>query len=152
MTVTLSISCPTYIRKYVETSFGKDYELSQTDWLGIFIYSLLQKKSHPTYHYKSQRKTVDYDDKLRLKFSMSMAEKNGFFLIGSDEKKIIKCIDDIFRKTIYRQALINNDNYNIDFQTTILNCLEAYDITEDDLPYETLRKDFNRVKKELFKN
>lgn len=152
MHVTLSISCPTYIRKFVEKSFGIEYELNQSDWIGIFIYSLLQKKTHPTYHYRSQRKTFEYDDKLRLRFSMSMAEKNGFFLIGSDEKKIIKCIDDIFRKTIYRQALINHDNYGIDYQTTILNNLETYDITEDDLPYETLRKDFNRVKKELFKN
>lgn len=152
MHVTLSISCPTYIRKFVEKSFGKDYVLHQSDWLGIFIYSLIQKKSHPTYHYRSQRKSVEFDDKLRLMFSISMAEKNGFFLIGSDEKKIIKCIDDIFRSNIYRQAIINKENYNIDFQTTILNNLESYDITEDDLPYETLRKDFNRVKKELFKN
>ena len=152
MKVIIHVPCPTYIRKYIEASFGSNYEIKQTDWLGIFIYSLLQKKSHPTYHYAGHKKTAVYNDHLVFNFSIHQANKHGFFLINSDELKIVKEIDDIFRRNMYSQAIINFENFGIEYQSTIMAYLESFNITEDDLHYETIRKDFNRLKNNIIKN
>lgn len=151
MKVIIHIPCPVYIKKYIEVSFGTDYQINQTDWLGIFVFSLLQKKSHPTYHYAGQKKAKSYTDQLVFNFSIHQANKHGFFLINSDELKIVKEIDDIFRRTMYAQALINQESFGIEYKSTILSNLEAYGITESDLPYETIRRDFNRQKNEILK-
>ena len=152
MKVVLHVPCPPYIRKFVEASFGENIEINQTNWLGIFIYSLLQKKSHPTYHYAGQKKAAGYDDRLVFSFSVHQANKNGYFIINSDEAKIIRHIDDVFRRSVYAQALINKESFGLEFKSTITSILDSYNITENELQYETLKKDFDRVKKSLLSN
>ncbi len=152
MKVFIHIPCPTYLRKFVEISFGENYELNHTDWLGILVLGLLQKKSHPTYHYAGQKKVANYSDKLQLNFTIHQANKNGFFLVNSDETKIVKGIDDVFRTGMYRAAVLNQENFGIEYKTTITTYLDAFNITEEELSYETIRKDFNRLKENFITN
>lgn len=152
MKVIIHVPCPTYLKKFIEISFGENYELSQTDWLGILVLGLLQKKSHPTYHYAGQKKAAQFGDKLVFNFTLHQANKNGFFLVNSDEQKIIKAIDDVFRSSMYRAAMLNQENFGIEYRSTITTYLDAFNITEEDLAYETIRKDFNRLKSALIHN
>jgi hypothetical protein len=46
---------------------------------------------------------------------------------------------------------MNHYYYSIPYKFTIINILRSYNIEENDLPYETIRKDFNRKKEEIQK-
>ena len=50
---------------------------------------------------------------------------------------------------VYIDCIFNKERYGIEYQTTILNFLDFYDITEEELSYDSLRKDFNRNKKKI---
>ena len=63
------------------------------------------------------------------------------------ENLIRKSIENIFRESLYEQAILNKECYGIDYKTTFENVLEYYGITEDDKSYyQSLMRDFNRKK------
>ena len=150
MDIHLKISVPVYLKKFLQVQFGNSYTVKQTDWFGILLVGQLQKKSSAYYSYKKASNDIavnSYD----IIIPSHSAFKNWLFLIKQNENKLINAVDDIFRKQIYYQAIFNQIHYNIEYQTTIKNILESYGIEEDELQYETLRKDFSRNKTEIEK-
>ncbi|MCW2463377.1 hypothetical protein [Elizabethkingia anophelis] len=148
MRIYLSIDCPTYLKKFVEKTFGSEIEVNHNDRFGIFVSSLLKKKTLAGYH-PPGKKTSGYKEKLKLSISVSHADKNGFFLIHSDEQKIVKFLEDEFRKNLYTMAIFNQQCFDLDYKVTIVNYLDFMGITEEELQYESIRKDFNRRKEEI---
>ncbi|MCT3671979.1 hypothetical protein HZP71_02315 [Elizabethkingia anophelis] len=148
MRIYLSIDCPAYLKKYVEKTFGSEIEVNHNDRFGIFVSSLLKKKTLAGYH-PPGKKTNGYKEKLKLSISVSHADKNGFFLIHSDEQKIVRFLEDEFRKNLYTMAIFNQQCFDLDYKVTIVNYLDFMGITEEELQYESIRKDFNRRKEEI---
>lgn len=148
MDLTLSINCPTYIRKFTEKTFGKNFEANNHSRFGMFILAMLRKKRY--YDYKPvERKTKLYNDQLKITISMRASRNDGCFLIASDEAKIISFLDDEFRRNMYLLAIINQENFGIEIKNTIQCYLESFDIGEDDLKYESIRKEFDRKNAEI---
>ncbi|MBS9766520.1 MAG: hypothetical protein KGV44_03130 [Flavobacteriaceae bacterium] len=50
---------------------------------------------------------------------------------------------------MYRTAIINYQSFGIQYKKSITAYLESFNITEDELSYSTIRKDFNRKKSEI---
>ena len=148
MNIVLSVNCPSYIRKFTEKTFGKNFEANNHSRLGSFILSMLNKKRYYTYA-PAERKLKTYNDTLKISVTMRAAQNDGCFLLASDEERVISFLDDEFRKNMYMAAIINKENFGIETKTTIQTFLETYDISEDDLLYESIRKDFNRKKSEI---
>lgn len=144
--ITINLNLPTYLSKYLKKQFGDSYKVSQKDWLGILLVAHLKKKNASGYHYK---KEVQKETSYPVMVSTNSAYRNGFHLLKENNQQIVNAIDGVFRTSLYHTAIINYENYSIDYKTSIMNVLEMYGITEEDLQYDTIRKDFNRKRKDI---
>ena len=140
----ISISLPKYLIKYMRTLYGEPYTPHADDEIGIYILNILERKTSLSEYKYSLKKNETHSYTLII--SMSCYEKRGCLLSKEKLALIQKYIDSHFRKEIFRNAVLNYHKFKIPYKASILTALQAYDITEGELSYETLRKDFNRKK------
>jgi len=146
--ITLHLSVPRYVKKILQFKYGDDYRAREDTLLGMVVLNTLQKKSERHYTYKRINPDITY---FSLKVGIDKANHKGFQHNQSTAVRISKAIERDIREKLYTEAITNEINYGIDFKTTIQNFLDLYDITEDELSYETIRKDFNRYKNQNLK-
>jgi len=143
MEITIEIPIKSYLKKYIEVSFGENIKLSERTWIGIIIYNVIKRKTFKNnYDYKPV--SEDINAQMQFKISSDTSYRYGCILLPTQIYYINSALDGLFKGEIVKQALINQNNYGIDFKTSILTILDAYDITEDELNYESIRKYFNR--------
>ncbi|QWA38858.1 hypothetical protein [Chryseobacterium sp. ZHDP1] len=146
--ITLHLSVPRYVKKILQFKYGDDYKAREDTLLGMVVLNTLQKKSERNYTYKRTNSDITY---FSLKVGIDKASRKGFQHNQSKAYQISKAIERDIREKLYTEAVTNEINYGIDFKTTIQNFLDLYDIAEDELSYETIRKDFNRWKHQNIK-
>ena len=143
ITIHLPVSKP--MKKFLTSKFGEEYHPNQQDWLGILISSLLDRKSQSNWEHRISH--ADFPERYKIHLKLSYANKHGIIIMPIHENLIRKSIENIFRESLYEQAILNKECYGIDYKTTFENVLEYYGITEDDKSYyQSLMRDFNRKK------
>ena len=151
MKITIHLPVTPAIKKYLVRSLTKekqDYVLNIDDWFGLIVINMLENKSSKNYNItptQEGQKTEIFD----IQLSISAAQKNGFIILPQHETAIFNIVDRMFRESMYKTALINKKNYQIDYQTSINDILDSYDITEEEMSYDAIKRDFNRKKEKL---
>lgn len=143
--ISIALPVPIYLKKILTTRFGEKYAAKEDNWFGILIINVLQRKSDRRYEYKKNAEGEVYV----ITIAYEKARDKGFGINEIKAKAIIRSITRNFREELYYQAVMNNIHYGIDYKTSIQNILDSYDILEEELSYETLRKDFNRKKEQI---
>lgn len=143
--VTIHLPVKSYIQKYLHALYGDDYHLSINDDFGILIMSCLEKKSY--YNYKKEKD--NRDSVFAIHVSISFFDKYGFVITEQKISQIHKALEYTFRKNIYRYAILNHTKFGIQYKKSILTFLQSYGISEKELNYDSLRKDFNRHKADI---
>lgn len=129
MTIDLPVSEPMML--FLKHRYGEEYEVNMKDWLGVMVSSILTKKSN--YQAESVgtiKDTEKYSSTYRLILSWSSCERHGIFLSQYREKLLRKCIEELFRSTLYDIMEMNKQNYDIDYKTTLNQMLEHYGICD----------------------
>lgn len=147
----LKIPVPTYLKKFLTKSYGDDYKVSFNDEIGVLILNTLKNKSvyHEITLSKNQR---EYDtDYFCVEISLSNFDKYGCHITQKDLILLRKSLDNLFRNQMFRTGVMNQSLMNIPFKNTFEMYLKTYGITEDDLSYSTIRRDFNRKKNAIAK-
>lgn len=148
MKVTIHLPVTPAIKKFLEVRLGKEYKLTANDWFGPIILSILENKTNKHYEINcknNQLRTSTFD----ITVSLSMAEKAGFIIAPRQENIINQIVEGIFREDMYLQSILNKKMYLIDYQTTISTILDSYDITDEEMNYESIKRDFNRKRAAL---
>lgn len=142
MRITIHLPVTTYLYKFLEFKYGQDYKASEADWFGLLVINTLTRKSN--FDYASQRPKCQAFYSITISFRK--AEAAGFFITNRHGEQLAKAIDKLFREEIYINAIMNYENHGIEYKSSIEKMIRSMGISEDDLPYETIRKDFNRNK------
>jgi len=133
------------VKKYLEIKLGKEYHLSTDDWFGIMIYNFLIYKSNKNFKITPKR-ISDNPSFFTVFISENQAEKNGISLTEKQEISINNMVEKIFREEMYNLAILNKTLCEIEYRVSINYFLDSFDITEDDLSFDTIIKDFDRKK------
>lgn len=143
----VQIELPVYLVKFLQTIYGDEYRLNNKEELGIMVLNSLLRKTDPYYQFKK----LVYGRPGIYTFIISDQdyEMRGCELGEADQIMICRVIDRWFRNNLYRTAVVNQQRFGIPVKKTIINYLDVYGVSEDDLPYSTIRKDFNRKKKRI---
>lgn len=141
----LLLPVPAYLKKYLITLYGEMMKPTHHDEFGAFILNTLEKKSNHDYTLKS----IPNDTTYAVRLNYHIFQNNGCLLSTRKERIIVRALDDKFRNMLFSQAVINKTSFNIPYKETIIAVLKSYGITEDELSYSTIRKDFNRKKTKL---
>lgn len=141
--ITFQLPVPRYLKKILEIKYGNEYQAKETTLFGMVVINTLQKKSDRKYTFDKMQSQNDY---FSITLGMDKAQRNGFQHGQKRAFQLSHLIERNIREELYNTCIFNQINYGIEFQTTILDFIAMYDITEEELSYETLRKDFNRYK------
>ena len=146
--ISICLKVPKYLKKVLEVKFGENYHAKENNWFGTLVLNVLTKKSDRYYTLQKNNATECFV----FTISQMKAKYKGYGISELKLKSIVRSIDSNFREDLYYNAIRNQIYYGIDYKTTIEDILDSYDIEEDELSYETLRKDFNRNKHRILKN
>lgn len=72
--------------------------------------------------------------------------RNGFYVGVKSGQVFNNMIDKMFREELFTHLLVAKNLEKEKFFQSLRNFLEVYDITEDDIKYESLYRDFKRKK------
>ena len=148
MNIIVDIPVTPAIKKFLEARVGKNYHLSGTDWFGILLINIFEKKQNKFFE-PTNKNHSSKTENFRFTMSISMADKNGYTILPKHAVIIHNIVDSIFRETMYVEAIRNKKNYKIEYYTSITNILQSYQITPEEMSYESIKRDFNRKRAKL---
>lgn len=140
--IQIKIPVPNYLKKYLLTLYGDNYQATLNDELGILVINCLQKKTYYNYKLDMRSATTFFP----VNISFSQLDKDGCIISERKIIEIYKTLDYNFRLSMYRSAILNKENFGIEYKKTVLAHLRTFGITEDEMSYSSIRKDFNRRK------
>ena len=153
--VLLQLTVPLYLKKILEIKYGNPYTAKENTLFGMTVLNTLKRKSDHDYTYtRNQYSGGNYRFKnstevFFINVSVDRVKRKGFAFDQRRTFQIVKALDRTIREELYISAIVNKEKYGIEYQTTLLDFLELYDIEEEELSYESLRKDFNRNRRKL---
>lgn len=153
--VLLQLTVPKYLKKILNLKFGDSYRAKENTLFGLTVINTLKRKSEHDYQYsRTQYAEGNYRFKNStevyfINVSVDRVKRKGFAFDQRRAFQIVKALDRSIREELYTNAIVNKEKYGIEYQTTLLDFLELYDIEEEELSYESLRKDFNRNRRKL---
>ncbi len=143
--ISIDLKVPPYLKSYLTTLYGDEYHLGTADSLGILVLNTLKKKSCYYKHSIDDNRTSVY----KLHISLSMFEKYGCGISEEQLTQICKAVDNEFRRAVYTHAILSKSFQGFEYKDSILSFLYAYNISEEELSYSTIRRDFNRKKTKI---
>ncbi|SHL87263.1 hypothetical protein [Hymenobacter psychrotolerans] len=143
MLKTLDFPIKPHVRKYLNTHLGPDiYVLSNADRFGKMLYHLLRRQVKGKLHHAGSRE----DCTARLQLDLRNFPAHQYGLKEVTDYTIFQFndfCDEILKEELYlwvRQFV----NKRTTIREVILDFMGAYDIREEDIQYETLRKAVQR--------
>lgn len=147
----INIPIQPHIRKYLLSKFNSVHDqdyicISSKNKLGLAFVNMFQKRNDI---YRKEFE-ITFTSQIRILFSGEFSNRFGFFISKQNIFYLNKALDDDFRDSLYN-FLDGMREVNRDFQINrgILQFCSKYRITEDDIALETLRKSYQRYRKEL---
>lgn len=162
----IEIDVRSHVKKYILYHLGKyplsysldqDIELNTQNFISGFIFNLLKEQ----YHFKKNKKPIVFNNKrLDQKINISLSQRYygnidaRYKFIGISEKGEIK-LDDFIDGLMKKEMFIMCESYRNNNRTVkeaINDFCELYSITEDDIQYSSLTREYNRTLNKLKHN
>lgn len=138
MKTTVSLPVQPHVLKYLSFKYGPSCTYSNNLSIAPLVRATISEptksniKSFPVLHYYDIVLTEHYLNKFDVVYS-----RHKIFQFNADA-------DSRFREELYQFMILNNDIYGIKYKTSFRDFLNALGITENDIKFETLLKDFQR--------
>lgn len=140
-----------HVKKYLEHTHGNQMEVCDRGYAPFLLLSMLErhKKQDPG-RVRPSQKIIDHKNYFGYPIYIGTKYENsrGLYLSKFNIDKFNDCIDDLFREEMYRFA--NHPNATdqvIDYN--IIRFREMYNIYEDELPFDNLKRWYYRERKRL---
>ena len=136
----ISIEFPVkpHLEKYLVKKYGKVLEFSSNCTLSPIIKTALSKEV------KSSSLKLKTENSYTVKLSNFYISKFGVFLNPDDINLFNNEVERLFREEMYGAMVFSKKIYNNKYRDTMREFLKVYDITEKDIKFETLIRDFER--------
>lgn len=122
--------------------------MSNNDELGELILGILRQS--PDVYYELKRINTPNSSKVYpIVISLDGLKKSELNARINVLCEISKLLVSWFRNKMYERAIIDKERHRVPFKVTIESYLDLFDISEDELSSETLRRDFSRKKRKI---
>jgi len=127
-----------YLHKYLTHKFGPNFTYSKTSILSPVIKAVL------TENVSSDLMGFEDSELYEVVIPQHYFNKNSISFSVNKTYQFNNDVDHIFREELFQFMVLNNEIYGIKFRTSFRDYLKKFDITENDVKYETLLKHFQR--------
>lgn len=129
-----------HVYKYLQSKVGESMTVSRKDFWGNLVLDILSKRYTST--------TIQTEDLVYpVEISMRYMSEFGVFIDSKTVRKFNSQIDNLFREEMRTHVFINYEKNGIPKDRALKQFLEYFNIDEDDMKFETLKKDLIRSKK-----
>jgi hypothetical protein len=126
-----------HVYKYLQKKVGEKLVVSKNNFFGSMVLDILQKNY-------SDLERVPSEMVFPVEVSIRYMEKMGFYLDSRSIRKFNTRIDDVFREEMVGAISLNFEKFRIPKERSLRELLDFYNITEEDIKFETLVRDFKR--------
>lgn len=137
--ITLKIPCKSYVRKYLIARYGLNHTITKSSFLGIFLYDKLSKDFENGYDYKK------CDDHYEVVLTEWLVKSEGHTISVDQLQYIGHALGVLFREDLYTHVR-NEMNNSKNATAAIKSFLHKYNITESDLKFDSVYRDYKRRK------
>jgi len=135
--ITVHFPVKPHVYKYLQTKCGEKLIVSKNNLFGSIVLDILSKNY-------SDLQAVNDNFTFPVDISVRYMEKMGFYIDPKIIRKFNTRIDDIFREEMRAYVRISFRLNHIRKETALKQFLSDYNITEEDIKFETLVKDILR--------
>ena len=135
--ITLKIPCKSYVRKYLIARYGLNHTITKQSLLGMMVHEKLSKNYNPANYIRRS------DDVYEVVLTDWCFRNVGHSIDIPTLNALGSAMYYLFREDLYlyvRQQLAKGEKAT----TAIKEFLEMFDITEDELKFETVYRDYKR--------
>ncbi len=134
-----------HVYKYLVARCGKDCIVAtRNTFIGSTVLSLLSRNNDIRHDSKKRHNKL-----FHVIINEDKYLRNGVHLDYRSAQAFNDLVDKMFREELYCHVMINKYSTNEKFIDSIRNFLEVYDITEEDIKFETIYRDFKRKKDDI---
>lgn len=129
-----------HVYKYLQAKCGEKLVAVQKNLFGEIILDLFSKRSRAV-------AAVSADLNFPVEIALHYLERYG---VSIDKQVIYRFnsrIDDIMREEMRTYVFLLNQNHHVPKDQALREFMQAYNLSEDDIKFETLKKDLVRSKK-----
>lgn len=135
--ITLKIPCKSYVRKYLIARYGLNHTITKQSLLGMMVHEKLSKNYNPADYIRRS------DDVYEVVLTDWCFRNVGHSIDIPTLNALGSAMYYLFREDLYlyvRQQLAKGEKAT----TAIKEFLQMFDITEDELKFETVYRDYKR--------
>lgn len=135
--ITLKIPCKSYVRKYLIARYGLNHTITKQSLLGMMVHEKLSKNYNPANYIRRS------DDVYEVVLTDWCFRNVGHSIDIPTLNALGSAMYYLFRENLYlyvRQQLAKGEKAT----TAIKEFLQMFDITEDELKFETVYRDYKR--------
>lgn len=137
--ISIKIPVKPHVKKYIAVRYGTEHTLTKKSLLGILLFNILDKKTE-----KPDQGFCDYTDKYIIQISKQYFYENGFSIPLRKRRFLAICLDKLFIEDFYSYIDISVSKMNTSAAEAMRVFLEQYSISENDVKYESLYKQYQR--------
>lgn len=126
-----------HIYKFLQQKCGEKLSVNHQSLYGSVVLDILQKRG-ATLHGNPGELTYPVEISLRY------MREFGIYVDDSIIKKFNHRVDKMFKEELRTHVKISNGHYSVAKDAAIRSFMAGFNITEDDIKFETLKKDIGR--------
>lgn len=135
--VTVHFPVKLHVYKYLQSKVGEKLVLTKNNFFGSTVIDIF-KRTYSVYESVSNEYTFP------VEVSTRYMEKNGIFLDDKSLRKFNSRFDDMFREEMRSYVYMSSESNGLKKESALRQFLFHYNISEDDIKFETLVKDLQR--------
>ena len=142
--ITEHIPVSDHVYKYIVKRYGSDsFTATRNDIIGNLVLSSLSKNSDIKFSNTKFSKVIN----VRIKeYSYT---RNGMFVSAKSGQVFNRMVDKLFRDELFIHVFMNKEDGKELVLKGIRKFLKIYNITEDDVKYESIYRDYKRKKNKI---
>lgn len=137
--ISITIPVKPHIKKYISVRYGVEHTLTKKSLLGILLFNILDKKTPRP----SQNFTV-FSEKYTIQISKQYFYERGFEISKRKKQFLAICLEKLFIEDFYSHIDISVSKMGLTAAESMRFFLDQYEITENEVKYESLYKKYQR--------
>jgi hypothetical protein len=135
--VVINFPVKPHVYKYLQSKVGEKLVASAGNFFGATVLDILSKRY-------SDYQAVSEEITFPVEISFRYMGTHGIYIDQRIVRKFNNRMDDMFREEMRSHVSISHSQYHIAKDESLRQFLFSYNISEDDIKFETLKKDIGR--------
>jgi hypothetical protein len=140
--VTVHIPCKVHIKKFLIGRYGPNHTMSKKSLLGTIVFHLLDKKCP-----KPNIQLDDYKQNYDILVPEFYFNVRGYNIGYKKKHYLALCFEKIFFEDMLQNIELAASEYNTKPIQAMRNFLKKYEITENDVNFDSIYRQYQREKK-----